>query len=866
MKNTPDMCPPEWPLKILRKFIRKEYLEEIEGDMEEVFRDNLEAYGIAGAKRLYTWDVLLLLRPAIIKKFYGIQPIIFSAMIRNYLRSGWRNFLKYRNYSAINITGLCTGFAASLLLVLIVNYERSFDKFHTNSRQIYRVAEAWPGGDDVSDMIVTPQAPLMDEEYPDIVHSTRFFDSEDILHAGTNYVRSTYHVVDSGFSEMFDFIVVKGDLRYAVSTPDQIVLTESVAEKLFSSTAPMGQTVSLVNEDKHFTVAAVVEDPPRNSSLQFEVLIPWHNGPEFLSPDKQGNWYNTFMTGYVQLSPGITKEAMEKKLLAFPGRHFLPDRKANSIVLLPLEGQHFRNTSSQRIVSILGIIAGAILLISCINFINLTISQLLGRMREIGVRKVMGSKKNQLIFQFMTESLIVCSLSVLLGLIVTYFMLPVINNYFSFGITNDYLANGPTILFVVGICLATGIISSFWPSLMLSGLNPVTSIKGSVKWNKSGGYLRKGLVVLQFAMSILLIVGTAVIWRQIQFMKSQEMNFSGNNVVAINSYEELFRNPKEAARQLLLLKDGLQKESSVEAAASAQAVPGSYWHNYNGFEYTDSTGSKTVSLRQITVDDQFFKTFQMNIVEGRNFSRDMESDKKTVVINQTAMKRYGWKDINNKSVRSGGGDEYFEVIGVVEDYYYQSLKDDIQPVIHFFSPEVAGKLAVRFNPDRVAEGLALLEKKYNALGPYEPFDYFFVDKAFDELYKEQERLGTTSSTFSLIALVVAGLGLFSMTAYSIRLRKKEVGIRKVLGASLRSIIMNLSGNFGMLIVLAFILACPAAWYLLSIFLEDFSHRINLSPWIFISAGAIVFTAAMVMVGIQSGRAANENPVNALRDE
>jgi len=273
-----------------------------------------------------------------------------------------------------------------------------------------------------------------------------------------------------------------------------------------------------------------------------------------------------------------------------------------------------------------------------------------------------------------------------------------------------------------------------------------------------------------------------------------------------------------------------------------------------------------VSLRQITVDDQFFKTFQMNIVEGRNFSRDMKSDKKAVVINQTAMKRYGWKDINNKSVRTGGGDEYFEVIGVVEDYYYQSLKDDIQPVIHFFSPEVAGKLAVRFNPDRVAEGLALLEKKYNALGPYEPFDYFFVDKAFDELYKEQERLGTTSSTFSLIALVVAGLGLFSMTAYSIRLRKKEVGIRKVLGASLRSIIMNLSGNFGMLIVLAFILACPAAWYLLSIFLEDFSHRINLSPWIFISAGAIVFTAAMAMVGIQSGRAANENPVNALRDE
>ena len=310
MGQSNDLFPPRWPARLLRGFIRKEYLEEIEGDMTEVFFDNVDAYGINKARRMYAWDVIMLARPAIIKKLYGIQPIIFTAMIRNYLTSGWRNFLKYRSYSAINVTGLCIGFAASLLLFLIVNYERSFDKFHTNYRSIYRVAEMWPGGDNVSDMIVTPQAPLMEEEYADIRHSTRFWSNEDIIQAGDSYTRSSFHVVDSGFAAMFDFKVISGNLRHAVATPDQATLTRSVAVKLFGDKNPVGQTVTLVNSERHLTVAAVVEDPPLNSTLQFEILIPWSSGPDFLAPDQAGNWYNTFMTAYVESSPAITRKEM----------------------------------------------------------------------------------------------------------------------------------------------------------------------------------------------------------------------------------------------------------------------------------------------------------------------------------------------------------------------------------------------------------------------------------------------------------------------------------------------------------------------------------------------------------------------------
>lgn len=866
MTDPENIHPPRWPLRLLRSFVRKEYLEEIEGDMTEVFYDNVEVLGTEKARRLYTWDVIMLARPAIMKKLYTIEPQIFPAMVKNYLTSGWRNFVKYRSYSAINVTGLCIGFAASLLLFLIVNYERSFDKFHSNYHNIYRVAEMWAGGDDVSDMIVTPQAPLMEEEYTDIRHSTRFWSNEDIIQAGDSYTRSSFHVVDSGFAAMFDFKVISGNLRHAVSTPNQTALTRSVATKLFGDDDPVGQTVTLVNSDRHLTVAAVVEDPPLNSSLRFEILLPWASGPDFLAPDQAGNWYNTFMTAYVELSPTITKQDMERKLSDFPARHYLPDRKSNSIVLLPLEDQHFRNTSSQKVVAILGIIAGAILLISCINFVNLTVSQLLGRIREIGVRKVMGSRKAQLVVQFMMESLIVCVAGVILGLVLTAAMLPVVNEYFGFGITRDYLVNGPTVLFIISICLVAGIISSFWPSLMLSGLKPVISIKGSVRWNKSGGYLRKALVVLQFAVSILLIVGTAVIWNQIQFMKNQELNFDGHNVVAVEAWTEMFKDAEKAGREISVMKNDLLKESAVEAVTVGQAIPGNYWHNYNGFVYTDSTGSKTISLRQLTVDDQFLNTFQIEFVQGRNFSKDIESDKKSVIINETAMKAYGWSDIMDKTLTPGGQGDPFQVIGVVKDYYYQSLKDQVQPLIHFFNPDVDGLLAVRFQPDRVAEGIALLEKRWNALDPYEPFTYRFVDASFDELYKEQERLGITSSTFALIAIIIAGLGLFSMAAYSIRLRKKEVGIRKVLGASVRNIVLNLSGSFGLLVVVGFALACPAAWYLMNIFLEDFAHRIDLSPWIFLAAGVGVFILSMLMVGLQSGRAANENPVNALRDE
>ena len=787
-------------------------------------------------------------------------------MFQNYFKIGWRNLLKYRSYSTINILGLSTGFGATLLLLLIINYENSYDKFHMDYNNLYRVATSDFNGE-LSDLIVTPQIPLMKEEYPDIVSCSRFFDGWSILQHGDKYLQASYHIVDADFANMFDFKELKGNVLKALSAPDQIVLTESFAEKLFGTEEPMGQRVSIVDEDLHFTVAAIVADPPKNSSLIFEALIPWANAPSWLDIDQAGNWYNTFMTGYIQLSPQTDLRELETKLQTFVQNHFLEERKATSTIeLLPLSQEHFRLTNNKRIISILGIIAGAILLISCLNFMNLSISQLLGRTKEIGVRKVMGSRRVQLVNQFIIEGLIISSFSIVAGIITIYLILPQVNSYFSFDIHFNVIENQSILFFLLGICIFTILICSLWPSIALSGLQPVNSMKGVISQKKPSGFFRKGLIVLQFSSSILLSIGTTVIWSQIQFMKNRDLKFNGDHVVAMWSWPDLFKDPDKARQELKTLRDQLENETLVQEVSLSECIPGSYNENYNGFQPVDSLDSKSISLRQITIDHKYFNTFKMTVIDGRNFSPGIESDKKAVIINETAMKQFGWEDLIDKQIRSGGGDRIFQVIGVVEDYYYQSLKRSIQPVIHFYSPDNTNRLAVRLDPERIQEGLALLETKWNAMDPYEPFDYFFVDEAFNELYKEQERLGTTSSLFSMIAIIIAGFGLFSITSYTIRLRKKEIGIRKVLGASMLNIMTKLSKNFGILVLIAFVLACPVMYFLSAAFLKDFTYRIGLSPWIFIAGGAFVFIIAMLVVGIQSGRAALENPVNSLRDE
>ncbi len=857
--------PPGFALWLLRAIIRPRYLHEIEGDMEEVFREDLEQHSSRKAKWLYLWNVLLLLRISLIKTPHLFPSFNHNLMIRNYLKSGWRNFLKYRRYSLINVLGLSIGFGTAILLFMIVSYENSFDTFHQNHQDLYRVANRHADGE-VSDLIVTPQLPLMKREMPEVLRASRFYDGWDMLEQGDQYIATSYHIVDPDFAQMFDFEVLKGDVARALSTPGQAVITKSLAAKLFGQEDPLGKTLRIVSEDIELTVSALIRDVPQQSSMQFELLIPWDNAPEWLGPDQAGNWYNTFMTGYVQLHPQTDIQQLEEKSALFVADHFLEGRRSDRIAFLPLLDEHFRATNNKKIIYILGIIAGAILLISCFNFMNLAISQFLGRTREIGVRKVMGSQRAQLVFQFMVEGFIVCTVAIVLGLLITFLAIPYANEYLDLSISRNIFRELNLLGILAALIAITVMLCTLWPSFTLSGFPAVRLMRDFTSGRSSGGLFRKGLIVLQFTASVILIIGTIVVLQQTRYMKQQDLKFDGNNVVLMEVWPELFFSDPEAATQkLLTMRNELDNQSLFQSATLSQSVPGNYNEDYNGFTSADSTAT-TVSMRQTSIDHRYLETFGIKLVRGRNFSPDIESDKEAKIINETAFKSLGWTDLKDRRLKIGGGGKEVQVIGVVEDYHYQSLKRAVQPVILHYNPDYPTRLAVRLDPNRISEALALLEQKWDELGPYKAFDYSFVDEEFDLLYKEQERLSLIATLFAFIGMAIACLGLFSISSYTIRLRKKEIGIRKVLGATISNIVLSLSRNFGLLVLGSFLIAVPVIYFLSLQFLKDYSYRIDLSPWIFILGIGVVFVVAMVIVGTQSRLAAMENPVDALVDE
>ena len=859
--------------RLFRAYCHPDFVEDLEGDLQELYEERLLRMSHRKARWHYVRDVLLLFRPAIIRPL-TLNRLLSnqsSAMYRNYFKTGLRNLLKYRSYALLNIFGLAIGMAAALVLFLIVRYERSFDTFHPDHQQVYRVGEQRTGESGSTYYLTkTPVLPTLAETFPEVVGGTRFF-SPDYLRFRyqENISKSLVHYVDSGFVDLFTFDVVAGDLKSTLTHANQVALTASVASKLFGSESGVGKVLEVVNSEDQFTVGAILADPPANSSLQFEVLIPWLSAPDGLAVDRDGNWYNTFMTTYVKLAPQTDLAAFKDKLVPFKDRYFASDDLANlRMVLLPLADLRAEETDNASIITLLSVIAIITLVIACVNFMNLATAQSLLRVREIGVRKAVGSRRSQLVGQFLTESLLTCLLALLIGVLLVQLTLPSFNRYFDLPLEFRYWQNMPLLAALITLGLATGLLSGLYPALFASGMRPVDSLKGSGARRRSGRVLQKGLIVLQYAASILLIAGTLIIWRQIQFMQHQDVNFQKDHVVAVPLYYNNFAFESEAQAQSALqrVRAELANEAAIQSVAFAENVPGRYNHNYNHFARGEAPQQEPVSLRQVTVGTDYFGTLGMQLEQGRDFS-ELASDSSAVIINQTAMKALGWSDLQDKFLIAGGDGERHPVVGVVEDFHYESLQHKIAPLIFWYGgPDYVSSLAVRLQPNAVPQGLSALESAYQTLNPYEPFDYFFLDQEFDKMYRAQERLGLTATLFAAVAVVLASLGLLALAAFATRQRQKEVGVRKVLGASVGQIVVLLSRNFAGLVAIAFVVAYPLVYYGAERFLQDFAYRIDVSPDIFLIAGAIALLIAGLSVSAQALRAASANPVDALRDE
>lgn len=872
MKNS---SPPPWARRLFRGYCNPDFREDLEGDLEELYEERLRQMSRPKAQWYYIRDVLLLFRPSIIRPL-TINRLVSNqtpAMYRNYFKTGLRNLLKYRSYALLNIFGLAVGMAAAIVLFLIVRYERSFDTFHPDYERVYRLGEQEvnDGETDTYDATPVPVVPTLLEEIPGIETGTRFFSPNTMrLRYQDRNVNPRMHFVDSGFVDVFDFGVVAGDLRQTLTTANRIVLTKSVAEKLFGAEDAVGKTLEVVNDERRFTVGAVLADPPSNSSVQFEALLPWANAPDWVAKD--ANWYDTFMTGYVKLTGHTDPATLSEKLLAFRTRHYSSEKSADTqLHLRPLAELRAFDTNNQPIINLLSLIAAITLIIAGINFMNLATAQSLLRTREIGVRKALGSLRSQLVGQFLAESVLTALVALLLSILLIHLALPWFNQYFKLSLTFNYWQNGALLATLAGLGLTVGLLSGLYPALFVSNLSPTASLKGHQS-RRSGRWLQQGLIVTQYVASILLIAGTLIIWRQIQFMKSQDLRFDQENVVAFSlRYENYgFESEEQATSAIKTMIDRLKNESVVADLAFAEALPGRYDHNYNGFSDSQNPTQDAVSLRQVTVGENYFETLGMNMIDGGFPAPGTAPDSGfAVVINETARKALGWQNIDDKYLMAKGGNMFFPVVGVVEDYHYQSLQEKIQPIIHFCytgDEYYYGHIAVRLQPGRTAEGLAALEDAYQSLNPYDPFSYYFLDEEFDKMYRAQERLGLTASLFAGIAVVLASLGLLALAAFATRLRRKEVGVRKVLGASVTQIIVLLSRNFAGLVAIAFLVACPLIYYAAERFLQDFAYRITLGPDIFIIAGVIALLVAGLSVSAQALRAASANPVDSLRDE
>ncbi|MEM6844404.1 MAG: ABC transporter permease [Bacteroidota bacterium] len=869
-----DRFPPPWAQRFFRWFCHPAYYEDLAGDLAELYDEREQESGVRKAQWKYVRDVVLLFRPSIIRPVYTYSFLIHPAMFRNYLKISLRNLWKYKSYALLNIFGLAVGIAAAIVLFLIVHYEQSFDTFHAEHEQVYRLGhqEVEDGKLDTYDATPVPVVPTLLEEIPEVESGTRFFAPNNIrLGYQDNVANPLVHFVDSGFVNVFDFKAIAGDLTSTLKTENYIALTRSLAEKIFGNTGPVGKTLEVVNDEQQYVVGAVLDNPPVNSSLQFEALLSWSNAPDWIT--KEATWYDTFMTGYIKLTDQANPTALSQKLLAFKERHYVNERAANiQLHLRPLAELRAFDTENKPVITLLSIIAIITLVIASVNFTNLSTAQSLLRTREIGVRKAIGSLRSQLAAQFLTESIVTCVFALLVGMLLVHLVLPSFNQYFDLELTFRYWQNLPLLGTLLAIGLVTGLLSGAYPAAFVSRLSPVASLKGANKFRASGRLFQRGLIVVQYVASILLIAGTLIIWRQIQYMKSQDLRFDEENVVAFSlRYEHYdFQSEEQAKSAIKTMMDQLKGESVVTAITFAEKMPGRYIRNYNSFYDQENRNQDPVSLRQLMVGNQYFETLGMEMMMGQLPSPELAPDSGlAVVINETALRAFGWHDIENKYLVTQTDDFPFPVIGVVEDYHYQSLEAPIQPLIHFYYPGdeyYYGEIAVRLQPGRTAEGLEVLESAYQSLEPFEPFSYYFLDEEFDQMYRAQERLGLTASLFAGIAVVLASLGLLGLAAFATRQRKKEVGVRKVLGASVAQIIILLSQSFAGLVVIAFIVACPLVYYGANQFLQDFAYRISLEADVFLIAGVIAFVIAGISVSLQAFRAASVNPVHSLRDE
>jgi len=803
-------------------------------------------------------------------------------MLTNYLKIALRSLRRHRSTAFINIFGLSVGIAACILILLFVKDELSYDRFNTNAPNIYRVVKDFVNDDGSSlpDATTPPAlAPAMKREFPEVAAATRVFPSWGnkslISYGDKKFIEERIFRVDSNFFDVFTFPFLQGDPRSALQQPNAILITAATAKKYFGSEDPMRKVLKTDFGDK--MVAGVLRDVPANAHFHFDFLVPlWNNWGG--SIDGQWDWYNFYT--YVRLRPNANPAALTPKIQALYQQN---DKATKAIFhIQPLTGIHLRSDLKWEIepnsnilyVYAFGIIGLFVILIACINYINLSTARSALRAKEIGVRKVTGAFLYLLIRQFLTESIVTVSFAFAVGLLLAYLALPAINALVNKDLTLSVFLQPLWLLGTLIAILLVGLVAGLYPALYLSSIKPAWVLKGLRLPEGSIFRLRKTLVVFQFTISIALIIGTAIVVQQLHYIENAKLGLNKDQVLIIGDAGHLSRSNRESLLQ------HLQQTKGVERAATSNGIVGGL--NWTmGMTAKGSKNSQLVNFLNVSYD--YLDVLGMQIVEGRNFSPAFPGDSATkgepgstspiigsLILNERAVKDLGIHEPVIGSLVSTGTDAdttyYRRVVGVVKDFHFASFKSEIKPFAFSLAAGYQDNFTVKVDAAGIAGTIGEIQKKWSAYSPDRPFHYSFLDETFANLYRSEQRFNQVILYLTILAITIGCLGLFGLTAFTVERRTREIGIRKVVGASAGSIVVLLSKDFIRLVLLAIVIAVPIAWYAMDRWLQNFAYRIHIAWWIFLLAGAAAVLIALATVSFQAVRAAFSNPVNSLRSE
>jgi putative ABC transport system permease protein len=791
-------------------------------------------------------------------------------MIRNYLKIAWRNLMKSKVFSLINIFGLTTGITVCLMIFLFIVNEFSFDNFHKDGKDIYRVMRSFDAAQPAAPYLSGPYAPaLLNDFQGEIKQTIRVMPDNDLVsYKDRSFNEKNVYIVDSNFFSFFTFPLLRGNPVTVLRDENSIVLTEATAKRIFGNEDPMGRVIDW-NKDRKLTVTGIAKDVPVNSHLQFDIVVSMaglYNQPFFKV------WINNNHFLYVKLDEKASQASIEKRFPAFMDKYMGPTMKQTgykfALSLAPLKDVYFGDDSafdnvkhgSKKVVYVFLSIAALILLIACINFMNLSTIRAAERSKEVGLRKVMGALRRNLTGQFLGESLLLTVISCLLSLGLLQLLMPLYSNLLGYELTVP-LSQWWLYTFLLGIIIVVGLLAGSYPALILSGFSPIEALKGKLKLGKGGSLFRQTLVVVQFSISVFLITGTIIITKQMSFIKNKALGYNQEQTLIIPlDNNDIFNNMNR-------FKKELQGNSNIASVSMMSGEPGGFFDDHT-FE-VEGQDNKIWKSRTEFADFELVKTLGLKIIAGRDLSSQYPTDTTSaVLLNRKAATDLGWtpEQAIGKWIKNTVRDSLRRrVVGVVEDFNYTSLKDNIEPLV--ISPSMDRRVAVvRLNAGNLQNNIATVKKAYIGAAPAYPFEYTFLDQKFDELYRKDIRQQTILSIFSGLAIVIACLGLFGLASFTAAKRTKEIGVRKVLGSSVQNIILLLSKELLKPVMLAAIIAIPVAYMVMHSWLQNFAYRTGLQWWIFALSALITVTVALATVCFRAVRAAMANPTKSLRSE